>query len=179
MTFVPDVQAPVSGTVSAKWHKGSGGPSGDEVQNLVAIAFGAKGDGGDATTGASPTVRAGTHGASRANGGVMPAIAFEVQGWGADGTKAGVAPSVRASAHGGILPGAQTVVRRLTPLECERLQGLPDGWTAIPWRGKAAPDSQRYRAIGNGWAVPVARWIMARLDRVAARARAGERSIGQ
>ena len=58
-------------------------------------------------------------------------------------------------------------VRRLTPVECERLQGFPDNWTAIPWRGKPAdqcPDGPRYRAIGNSMAVPVMRWIGERID---------------
>lgn len=53
-------------------------------------------------------------------------------------------------------------VRRLTPTECERLQGFPDNHTQIPWRGKPAadcPDSPRYKAIGNSMAVPVMRWI--------------------
>ena len=53
-------------------------------------------------------------------------------------------------------------VRRLTPVECERLQGFPDNWTRIPYRGKAedkCPDAPRYKAIGNSWAVPVVRWI--------------------
>lgn len=51
-------------------------------------------------------------------------------------------------------------VRRLTPLECERLQGFPDGWTDIPWRGREhASDSPRYKALGNSMAVPVMRWI--------------------
>lgn len=51
-------------------------------------------------------------------------------------------------------------VRRLTPLECERLQGFPDDWTDIPWKGKEhAPDSPRYKALGNSMAVPVMRWI--------------------
>ena len=53
-------------------------------------------------------------------------------------------------------------VRRLTPVECERLQGFPDNHTLIPWRGKPAadcPDSPRYKAIGNSMAVPVMRWI--------------------
>ena len=56
--------------------------------------------------------------------------------------------------------------RRLTPLECERLQGFPDGHTAIPWKGKPAtdcPDGPRYKAIGNSMAVPVMRWIGERL----------------
>lgn len=59
-------------------------------------------------------------------------------------------------------------VRRLTPKECERLQGFPDDWTKIPYRGKDAehcPDSPRYKAIGNSWAVPVVRWIGERIDR--------------
>ena len=53
-------------------------------------------------------------------------------------------------------------VRRLTPTECERLQGFPDNHTLIPWRGNPAadcPDSPRYKAIGNSMAVPVMRWI--------------------
>ena len=54
-------------------------------------------------------------------------------------------------------------VRRLTVLECERLQGLPDNWTLIPWRGGLAPDTRRYKAIGNSMAVPVMRWIGQRI----------------
>lgn len=51
-------------------------------------------------------------------------------------------------------------VRRLTPVECERLQGFPDGYTDVRWRGKEhAPDSKRYKALGNSMAVPVMRWI--------------------
>lgn len=53
-------------------------------------------------------------------------------------------------------------VRRLTPIECERLQGFPDNYTQIPWRGKSAsdcPDGPRYRALGNSMAVNVMRWI--------------------
>lgn len=57
-------------------------------------------------------------------------------------------------------------VRRLTPIECERLHGLPDDWTNIPWRGKLdAPDSLRYAALGNSMAVPVMRWIGRRIAR--------------
>lgn len=57
-------------------------------------------------------------------------------------------------------------VRRLTPTECERLHGLPDDWTNIPWRGKPdAPDTLRYAALGNSMAVPVMRWIGRRLAR--------------
>ena len=59
-------------------------------------------------------------------------------------------------------------VRRLTPVECERLMGFPDGYTQIPWRKKPAsecPDGPRYKALGNSWAVPVAAWIAQRIHR--------------
>ena len=49
--------------------------------------------------------------------------------------------------------------RRLTPLECERLQGFPDGWTDVRFQGKPARDTLRYRALGNSMAVPVMRWL--------------------
>lgn len=58
-------------------------------------------------------------------------------------------------------------VRRLTPRECERLQGFPDDWTMIPWRKKGAeecPDGPRYRALGNSMAVNVMAWIGERID---------------
>jgi DNA (cytosine-5)-methyltransferase 1 len=54
-------------------------------------------------------------------------------------------------------------VRRLMPIEWERLQGLPDGWTAITYRGKPAADGPRYRAIGNAMARPVLGWIGQRI----------------
>lgn len=60
-------------------------------------------------------------------------------------------------------------LRRITPMEAERLQGFPDGHTLIPWKGKSAsecPDGPRYKAMGNSFAVPVVRWIGERLDRV-------------
>ena len=58
-------------------------------------------------------------------------------------------------------------VRRLTPVECERLQGFPDGWTNIPWRKKSeSPDGPRYKALGNSMAVPVMRWIGQRITHV-------------
>ena len=94
-----NTNATITGAVSSKWAKGTGGPSGDECYNLV-----------------------------------NQPCAFE---------------------------GSQ--VRRLTPLECERLQGFPDNWTDIRMGGKPTPDGPRYKAIGNSMAVPVMRWIGERI----------------
>ena len=57
-------------------------------------------------------------------------------------------------------------VRRLTPTECERLMGFPDGYTAIQHRNKPAADGPRYKALGNSWAVPCARWLGERIEAV-------------
>jgi DNA (cytosine-5)-methyltransferase 1 len=54
-------------------------------------------------------------------------------------------------------------VRRLTPRECERLQGLPDDWTLVPYRKKPASDAARYRVIGNAWPLNSADWIAERI----------------
>ena len=62
--------------------------------------------------------------------------------------------------------GMYWVVRRLMPVECERLQGFPDGWTDIPFRGKPATDAPRYKALGNSMAVPVIRWLGERIRTV-------------
>ena len=63
----------------------------------------------------------------------------------------------------------QYIVRRITPKEEERLQGFPDDWTLIPYRGKPAeecPDAPRYKALGNSMAVPVMRWLGERIQMV-------------
>ena len=68
--------------------------------------------------------------------------------------------------HGVLTPMA---VRRLTPTECYRLQGFPDNWGRIPWKGKPAeecPDGPQYKACGNSMAVPVMRWIGEQIARV-------------
>lgn len=69
-------------------------------------------------------------------------------------------------ARGGRLVPDGPRIRRLTPVECERAQGMPDNWTRIPWRGRPeeeCPDGHRYKAIGNSMAVPVMRWIGERI----------------
>lgn len=91
------------------------------------------------------------------------------------GHQIGVAPALRAmnnpnshaNAGGQMAVATGTMIRRLLPVECERLQGLPDDWTNVPWRGKpGAPDGPRYKAIGNAWAVPVGRWVARRIELV-------------
>jgi DNA (cytosine-5)-methyltransferase 1 len=73
--------------------------------------------------------------------------------------------AMRASQGGGDKPYVLTKmqVRRLMPRECERLQGFPDDYTLIPYRGKPAADGPRYKALGNSMAVPVMRWIGQRI----------------
>tara|TARA_R110002126_G_scaffold158410_1_gene305800 strand:+ start:61 stop:1329 length:1269 start_codon:yes stop_codon:yes gene_type:complete len=64
---------------------------------------------------------------------------------------------------------ANMQVRRLTPVECERLQGFPDDFTKIPYRGKpveSCPDGPRYKAMGNSMAVPVMRWLGERIEMI-------------
>lgn len=86
-----------------------------------------------------------------------------------------VAPTIGASGLPYSRPGNERVetealcwkdmqVRRLTPLECERLQGFPDGYTDIEFKGKPAPDGARYKALGNSMAVPCMRWIGKRIQ---------------
>lgn len=79
-----------------------------------------------------------------------------------------VAGCLRASSGGGDKPHvlAQMRVRRLMPIECERLQGFPDGYTNVPYRHKSAPDSPRYKAIGNSKAVPCVAWLGARINSI-------------
>lgn len=61
-----------------------------------------------------------------------------------------------------------SAVRRLTPVECEALQGFPRGYTAVTYRGKVAADGPRYKALGNSMAVPCVRWILSRIEHLKA-----------
>lgn len=176
----------VSGAVTGKWRKGSGGPAGDECQNLVShaltskgfnasengtgretpiIAFSSKDHGADAGE-LSPTLRSMNFRASHPNGGGQVAVAFTLHG--SDGssssaTGADVATALRGRAPGSTENFSTTAaldrrgVRRLTPLECERLQGFPDGWTL------GFSDSVRYQMLGNAAPPPVIEWIGRRL----------------
>ena len=93
-----------------------------------------------------------------------PIIAFQPQAAGNSARSIGTpAPCLSVNQVAGV--HTETVVRRLTPLECERLQGAPDGWTD----GQA--DSPRYRQLGNAVAVPVFEWVARRLVDVDAQIR--------
>jgi DNA (cytosine-5)-methyltransferase 1 len=99
-----------------------------------------------------------------AAGAHAPAIAFNAR---QDPTHGPVADPLGTKDTGhGFLRGS--AVRRLTPQECERLQGFPDDYTLISHRGKPAADGPRYKALGNSMAVPVMRWIGERISMVEA-----------
>lgn len=93
-------------------------------------------------------------------------VAFDCKAGGNTGLAIGdMAGALRGDGHGGghaaVMNG--TIVRRLTPRECERLQGVPDDYTLINYRGRLAADGPRYKALGNSMAVPVVRWIGRRI----------------
>ena len=138
---------------------------------LVPVAFSAKDYGGDAMENVSPTLRAGGHSGSHANAGVMPAVAFDLRG--RDGGAMPEGPhdtaALRAASGGSSRSyvAQPWAVRRLTPTECHRLQGFPDGFCNIPWRGKDhAPDGPQYKSLGNSMSVNVMEWIGHRIQMV-------------
>jgi DNA (cytosine-5)-methyltransferase 1 len=135
------------------------------------IAFTAKDHGADAMEDCSPTLRAGGHSKSHANAGVMPAVAFQTSQSGVREVEAHATLDSNNGSrrHNGVVQGS--AVRRLTPRECERLQGFPDDYTRIPYRNKPAsecPDGPRYKALGNSMAVPCMAWIGQRIAAVEA-----------
>ena len=74
--------------------------------------------------------------------------------------------SLKIGGSAPVVPPQEAIVRRLMPVECERLQGFPDGYTDIEFRGKPASDTARYKALGNSMAVPCMRWIGERIAMV-------------
>jgi DNA (cytosine-5)-methyltransferase 1 len=77
-------------------------------------------------------------------------------------------PSLEAGGGGNNRPAVHygMAVRRLMPIECERLMGFPDNWTLVPYRGKPAKDGPRYKSIGNSIAVPCLSWIGSRIQSI-------------
>jgi site-specific DNA-cytosine methylase len=154
----PIIPAVVPQALSAKWAKGSSGPAGDETANLVPVA---------------PTLRAG----GNRTGGDRP------PGTDADTCDRLIPVALNSRQDPDFwlghskpldarLPQAQAfaqgwAVRRLTPLECERLQGFPDGYTDIPWGARNwTPDGPRYKALGNSMACNAMHWIGERIAAV-------------
>ncbi|MDR2695170.1 MAG: DNA cytosine methyltransferase [Deltaproteobacteria bacterium] len=144
--------------VSCKWSKGTGGPAGDEHQNLVVTPINTQ-----------VALRHAALGERTGLGiGDADSPGFTLQAGHCHAVA--ITPPLTGNQYGdhesreGLLQVlAHSAVRRLTPRECERLQGFPDDFTLIPYRGKPAADGPRYRALGNAIAVPVIRWIGARI----------------
>lgn len=85
------------------------------------------------------------------------------------GAQTELAYTQNASGVMGVCTKGSATVRRLLPIECERLMGFPDNWTRIPWKGKPedeCPDSPRYKACGNSMCVNVMQWIGEQIERV-------------
>lgn len=108
---------------------------------------------------------------AQTGGGNIPAVAFaqnqrnEVRQMDVVGALA-AEPGMKQTAYiaqGGGMEESQYVVRRITPVEAERLQNFPDGYTDIEYNGRPAPDTARYRALGNSMTVSVMRWLAERI----------------
>jgi DNA (cytosine-5)-methyltransferase 1 len=125
----------VAHTLTGEGHDASEDGTGRGVP-LVPVAFDCKGTEVQfSADGSHPTLRSMGHNHSHQNAGGHAAVA---QGW---------------------------TVRRLSPVECERLQGFPDGWTDAPYRRRNfTPDGPRYKALGNSMAVPCMEYIGRRID---------------
>lgn len=158
------------------------GESGDPMYTLEgskqhAVAFNVRGREDGAQPEADPQGLANIRSASR--GSSRSYVAFSSKDHGADAGS--LAPTLRAMPHdtthanggGQVAIAQQWAVRRLTPRECERLQGLEDDYTLIPWRGGWMADGPRYRMIGNGMCLPVIRWVLDRVQQVHAMAENG------
>lgn len=156
----------ISPAVTAKWKKGTGGPSGDECQNLVAFRKSARVNADPDSPeswvddGRANTLNRFDVGDVRTTHAVVD-TASTLQGSGA--SLRGQRIDAEGAAGGHLVPG-DTFVRRLTPAECERLMGWPDNWTAP--EGVKAPDSRRYAACGDGIVANVAYWIGQRIVQI-------------
>jgi len=131
---------------------------------VPAVAFSCKDHGADAPA-VAPTLRAMPHSGSHANGGGQVAVAFAQNQVGeirTSETMSTIGTTGNASARTTPKIMSGMVVRRLTPVECERLQGFTDGWTDIGTMEKPTADTHRYKQLGNAVTVNVAEWIARR-----------------
>jgi DNA (cytosine-5)-methyltransferase 1 len=125
---------------------------------------------GDTFQTVSTRINASTTGGVMEFSAVAQPIAVDVYNQSINGqTSATITEAVGGTNTSGPKVMHSMAIRRLTPKECERLQGFPDDWTKIPYRNKEAdqcPDGPRYKACGNSMAVPVMRWIGQRIQYV-------------
>lgn len=167
---------PVAGAICRDSFTGGAGgrPDGAAAGHFLPVAFDCKGSEAQVDeTGVTPTLRAMGHAGSHANAGGQLAVAFDAQAGGNTGLAIG--EEVAGTLHGGGSHGGRAAVatrwavRRLTPLECERLQGFPDGYTDVPYRKRNwTPDGPRYKALGNSMAVNAMEWLGLRIEYVRA-----------
>jgi DNA (cytosine-5)-methyltransferase 1 len=140
-----------------------------ETETLLPVAFNWQSGGSQMRVGYEPESAV----TSALSVGQTPAVHLDVCSWVGDATpkgSVGVAGTLCAD-QGGEGQGVSDAngVRRLTPVETARLQGFPDDWARIPWRGNPAdecPDGPQYKAYGNSMAVPCMRWIGERIQMV-------------
>lgn len=165
-TIVPEV--------SLCLNAGAMGRIDSESETMIPVFFDSKSTHPASSVGdVAPTLRAMNHAKSHANAGGQVAVAFAAtdykdgafQATDAAGPLTTSADRTRAAP---ITTGFHGV-RRLTPVECERLQGFPDNYTLVDVRGKPAADGPRYKAIGNSMATNVMAWIGRRIDRAVIR----------
>jgi DNA (cytosine-5)-methyltransferase 1 len=200
----------ISDTVTNKWHKGSGGPSGNECGLFVAQVYEnhpsdsrvkEMGDicqtvtstwgmgGGNVPFVQQAVAIQDTSGRDKAQNGKgwSEDVSYTLDATGLQGVSyafepgiakregnpsrfnENISPTLRADmGDNQVSIATNMAVRRLTPTECERLQGFPDGYTDIKPNGKQTPDGPRYKALGNSMAVPVMRWIGERINKLVA-----------
>ena len=173
-------QTTTGGTARSVALRGREGGATAELGDDVAHTLRASGGGGDkahalvASTNhydIAPCIGASGRGFSRTGDtrGQDCVVAFSCKDYGVDVGE--MSPTLRAMGHSGSHANAggqvavqqSAQVRRLTPKECARLQGFPDDYLDIPYRGKPAADGPKYKALGNSFAVPVVRWIGQRI----------------
>lgn len=174
-----DATEHVAPTLRAMGHAGSHANAGGQLAVLT-VALRGRDGGATAELGddVATCLRAASGGGDKPHVLAPVALGFQTSGYGAT-VSVEVSPTLMASfarlsnqVHGVVVQGGGDVVRRLMPIECERLQGFEDGWTDVPVGAGAAADGPRYKQIGNSWAVPHARWVMARIDAACGRAQA-------
>jgi len=163
-------------TVTSKWHKGSGGPSGNECGLFVAHKVYETHPADSRVKEMSDVCQTVTSRWGTGGGNVPLVQAYSIRedakANNFSATPLSVTPALQAmqpsvqSHHAQTFIAGNMAVRRLTPRECERLQGFKDDYTVIPWKKGESPDGHRYKALGNSMAVPVMKWIGERINEI-------------